>query len=360
MLQVMQAVLQAEARGDAAGALELISARPCDTEGRIFWNPHRISRLAQITQLGTLLPGWATSRWIVEQSLIQMDPTLRPAHEEAMRIAIELRGGPAALSGVDALDAQVKVMDHDWVFKQLVVYEYGGLARFLHAWASPDLVAGADDIDAWVTAPVRALRLESREPSVLRWTDLTTDQELVVPNLGAAVLELPGEHALARVVPTAEGPMFDGVPLGVTEGSARRAANDPASWLDALWPDAGTDDHFADLVHGNQLLTDVPDRLRLLALGDRLPRSSELTEDSMASAAIALAREMVAGRPAAHESWDLWPCLAAELVAPDVFPRLERCVGPSDRPCLDALRDVMPSPAAEICGVLADALDAAA
>lgn len=357
----MQAVGEAEARGDAAGALELVETYPVGSDGRFFWNPHRVARLAQVVQLGALLPRWATSRWILEQSLLQFDPALRGARQEAMRIAIELRGGPDELTGVDVIDAQTKVMDHDWVHRQLLIYEYGGLERFLHAWATPDLVAGADRIEEWVTAPIRALRLEGRAPALLTWTDLTTGEELATPNLGAAVLEQPGDFALARVVPTGCGPMLDGVPLGVVEETAGLVAADPGAWLDALRSVAGTEDYFVDLVHGNFLVTDVPSNISQLALHDFLPSPipRDLDGSGIADAVVSLARH-TATDGGESGPLDLWPCVAAELLAPDVLPHVAHRLGPADHPWLEVLSDVLPDPAGSACRALIHGLEDAA
>lgn len=357
----MQAVDEAEARGDAAGALDIVETYPTGSDGRFFWNPHRVARLAQVEQLGPLLPRWAMSRWILEQSLIQFDPALRGARQEAMRIAIELRGGPDELLGVDAVDVQTKVMDHDWVHRQLLVYEYGGLARFLHAWATPDLVAGADRIEEWVTAPIRALRLESREPALLTWTELATDEELATPNLGAAVLEQPGDFALARVVPTECGPMFDGVPLGVAEETADQVAADPDAWLDALRSVAGTEDYFPDLVHGNFLVTDVPSNISQLALYDFLPSPIPpgLDGTGIADAVVSLARHTATGG-GDSEPLDLWPCVAAELLAPDVMSHLPHRLGAADHGWLEVLGGTLPDPAGRACRALMESVEDAA
>ncbi len=352
MLSVMQAVDEAEARGDAGGALDIVEKYPTGSDGRFFWNPPRVARLAQVEQLGGLLPKWATSRWILEQSLIQFDPALRGARQEAMRIALELRGGPEEVT---------KVMDHDWVHRQLLVYEYGGLQRFLSAWATPDLVAGADRIDEWVAAPIQALRLESREPALLTWTDLATGAELATPNLGAAVLEEPGTFALARVVPTEGGPMFDGVPLGAAERTAEQVAADPGAWLDALRSVAGTEDYFVDLVHGNFLVTDVPSNISQLALSGYLPSPipRDLDGSVIAEAVIALARDTATGG-GESEPLDLWPCVAAELLSPDVLPELAHRLGPADQPWLDVLGQVLPDPAGPACRALMAEIEAAA
>ena len=361
MLPVMQAVDEAEARGDAAGALHLVETHATGSDGRFFWNPHRVARLAQVVQLGGLLPAWATSRWILEQSLIQFDPSLRLARQEAMRVAIELRGGPDELVGLDAIDARTKVMDHDWVHRQLLLYEYGALQRFLLAWATPDLIAGADRIEEWVAAPMRSLRLEGRDCGLLRWTDLASGEEVVTPNLGAAVLDEPGDCTLARVVPTADGQMLDGVPMGVREETAGRVAGDPDRWLDALRGTAAPD-YFADLVHGNFLVTDVPSNISVLALHDFLPTPMprDVGEGELAQAVIALARHTATEGETDPDPLDLWPCVAAELLAPDVLPQLTRLLGPADADWLRVLSRALPEPAGDVCRAIGSRLEDAA
>lgn len=61
-LGILRAVDEAEARGDAHGALDLVlrDRRVRDDEG--FWRPEKVRRLLQLTALGPLLPRWATSR----------------------------------------------------------------------------------------------------------------------------------------------------------------------------------------------------------------------------------------------------------------------------------------------------------
>ena len=142
-----------------------------------------------------------------------MHPAVRDQHRRALRIAVELRGGPDHLPGMDEADAIATVIDHDWVYRQLVVYEYGGLATFLDRAAAPDLVVGADRIQDWARSPMRVLRYEARTEQTLTLTDLTSGDHVEVPNLGAAAMVVPGECALGRLVPTCDGPMFEGMPL---------------------------------------------------------------------------------------------------------------------------------------------------
>lgn len=362
MLVVMEEVNDAERRGDAGGALRVMTENLLDCDGKVFWRSARIGRLLQLARLGPLLPRWATSRWILEQSLIQVDPAQRDAHRRALAIATELCGVGGS-SSADGFAGRVSMAEHDWVYRQLMLYEYGGLERFLDVFATPDLVAGADQVSTWATARMRSLRLEERRPAVLHWTDLSTGDELAVPNLGAAVLEEPGEHALARVVPTEGGSMFEGVPLGVSEVTARSVADDPATWLGPLREVAGTEDYFGDLLHGNFLLTDLPSRLPMLAVREFLPAGNarDLSEGDFARAILALARRTVmGGRSSTAAVLDPWPCVAALLVEPELLPHVARQARPTDSAWLGELADRLPQPADGVCRmILADLADAA-
>src|SRR4029079_9573102 len=101
----------------------------------------RMRRLAELVMLRPILPGWATSRWLLAQAAQHLDSTGRG--RRALEVAIQARGGPENLRGRDEMDARTKVMDHDWVFRQVHLYELGGLDHFVRRVASPDLLVGA-------------------------------------------------------------------------------------------------------------------------------------------------------------------------------------------------------------------------
>lgn len=355
MFELMTAVDDAEARGDAVGALAIIDARPRDHDGRLFWRPWRIERLEQVVQLGDLLPGWAVSRWILEQAMQTHEPSLRHRALRALEQAIELRGGVPALPGVDEIDARARVMDNDWVYRQLYLYEYGALATFLRRRAAGDLVSGADRVWAWADAPMRALRFAGRAERTVRWVDRAHDETIEVPNLGSGAMFLPGECALGRLVPTAElGEIFDGPPLRVGEEVASQVAEDPVGWFDALrvGPPATGTSHA--IVRGSHLLSDLPPTAWQLAM-----LTYAGTED-LTEAAIVTLRDAMAGEldeeSVDDELVDLWPCLAAALVHPTVLPRLPEAFGPDDAAALEALAARLVAPAADVCRALAEPL----
>ncbi len=357
---------EAEARGDAATALEVISRQPLDEQGELFWRPWRIARLEQLLVLEPFLPRWVVSRWILEQALQACEPATSRSRQLALDVAVELRGGRTALPGVDDVDAISRVIDNDWVYRQLYLYDHGGLTAFLRRGAAADLVAGADRVREWGSAPMRALRFAGRESAMLHWTDVATGAPLDVPNLGAAALVLPGETVIGRVVPTAEGPMFEGTPLQVPPDVAAAVAADPGDWVGALRR-TGSDleEVRTAIMRGNHLLTDVPQTVWQLATLEWAGRldTSALTPEVLAESGAALVGAAVRGELDAHvddTELDPWPCVAAALCDPPMIERVADRIRPEDVPGLLALAERLFGPAAAICRELAATARAAA
>ena len=365
MIGLMRAADEAEARGDPSAALEIICRQPLDEDGRLFWRPWRITGLEQLIVLEPLLPRWVTSRWILDQAAQSFDPGMGRGRAAALAAAIELRGGGGALPGVDDADAMARVLDGDWVYRQLYLYDHGGLAAFLRGVAAPDLLAGADRIRDWVGAPMRALRLAARAPAVLHWTDLGTGEPVDVPDLGGGALVRLGETVLGRLVPTSDGSMFEGTPLPVPPEVAAAVAADPGDWVGALrrCPDLGG--CRTTVMRGSHLVTDVPEvvwQFATLEWAGRLDPSG-VTPDVLAEAGAAMARAALRGdleTDVDAAGLDPWPCVAAALCDPRMLERLAEGIRPADAPGLLALADRLFGPAAAICRDLASAARAAA
>src|SRR3954451_2222831 len=176
---VLRAVDAAEAEGDARKALTLIE-RDLDRRGpeKTFWHPDRLERLVQLVVNAPVLPGWASSRWILAQAVRWMDSSQRARFTRAFDRTVEVTGWPERSAGVDELDSQCKLVDHDWVYRQLVLFECGGLRHFLDRLASPRLVGRADGIREWADAPMGAYRYVDEEPQTMRWFDLVSGREV--------------------------------------------------------------------------------------------------------------------------------------------------------------------------------------
>jgi hypothetical protein len=362
-LAVLRATDDAERRGDARAALDLMEEHP---GGFGFWRPWRVRALLQMAIFGSLLPPWATSRWILAQAGQQL-PDQRGGLESrrvqrALELAVELRGGRASLPGGDPRDALCKVMDHDWVFRQLHLYEFGGLRYFLGRRASADLVSGADRIQEWAAAPMGGFRFLGSQSATVTWVDLAVGEPVVTPNIGSAVLVEPGECVIGRLVPIEGGAMFEGAPLVVPEAVAVRVARDPASWIDALRPasegTAGPEVAAAGDTSG--LLSDVPMAVWMYAVTDgggladatSAPSSVQLAKASLNLARAALERS---GQPD-KDGLDPWGCLSAAVLSPSVAAALAETVGPADREVLVRLGERLAEPAASWCNELADSL----
>ena len=259
-LAVLRATDDAERRGDARAALDLMEEHP---GGLAFWRPRRVRLLCQIAMFGPLLPRWATSRWILAQALQHLgQPGGGPDRRvhRALDQAIELRGGRARLPGRDPMDAVCRVMDNDWVLRQLHLYELGGLRHFLDRVASPDLVAGADRIRDWAKSPMGGYRLLTQDAATVTWQDLGAGEPILTANIGSAALVVPGECVIGRMVPIEAGAMFESAPLLVPEDVAIRVALDPSCWLDAFraTPGGTTSPEITPVGDRAGLLSDVP------------------------------------------------------------------------------------------------------
>ena len=357
-IPVMQAADAAEARGDAATALDLMAAHPEGPDGKLFWRTERLQRLVQLVALGPILPGWATSRWILAQAVQCLDESTRGRGRRALEVAVRTRGGPGGLEGVDRVDAQCKVMDHDWVYRQVFLYELGGLEHFLRRLATPDLLVGADRIEDWARTPMGAYRLLAESPGLLTWTDLGSGGTVETPNIGSATLLEPGDCAIGRAVPIEEGTMFESAPLFVPDSTAARVVADPAGWLDAVAAACGErDDHDEPVCrtggHDFELLTDVPLIVRLWLqrkiVADR-GRSRSLRDlDQMPYEAASFIRAAVRGEFDHEDGVSPWPSVAAALLEPEVTDLLLDGLGASDLPAVARLADDLARPAADVC-----------
>ena len=354
-LEAMFAADAAEARGDAAGALAVIDALPVGPDGQLFWRPWRVRHLHQLVELGPVLPRWATSRWMLSQATQVVHPSRRRSTMRAMEAAVAVRGGAHCLPGVDEHDANARVVDQDWVFRQVLLYDEGGLDHFVRRVASPDLIAGACRIGEWATTPMSGYRYLGGTPSTTTWDVLDGEGPLVVPNIGSAVRITPGEHVIGRAVPTDDGWMFESEPLWVPEVVARQTARDPASWVAALTlAAAASPDEIVTTPHYFSLLSDVPVDLwqnAMLACASLDGPRFESASVSLADTTLQLAQEAVhgtsfSGGPGAVGAW---ACLGAAVLEPSVSRALMRVLMPRDADLLHELATRLAEPAAAAC-----------
>jgi hypothetical protein len=163
---------EAEARGDANGALEVMDAFMIGPDGQPFWRPWRMKYLLQLANLAGFLPPWVTSRWICNQALHALHDRNRDRIRRAFDAYSELRGQFDPPTVADEAEAHARVVDRSWVYRQLVLYELGGLEFFVRRIASSTLLAGADSIEQWPRAPMGGFELVASAPAIVTWLDL--------------------------------------------------------------------------------------------------------------------------------------------------------------------------------------------
>lgn len=363
---IVRAVDAAETAGDYLRALDLIEAdvmsRPV-TEA--FWHPERVLRLIEFATYNSVLPGWATSRWVLAQAVRWMDASQRRRFSRAFDRTVQIAGGLERYEGVDEIDSRCKLMDYDWVYRQLVLYEFGGLQHFLRNAASPALIDRADSIRAWAAAPMGAFRYVEEQSQVMRWFDLVGRREVETANIGSASCLWTDAHAIGRLVPTEHGPMFESAPIFVPTDVASWVAEAPEEWTTALQRgcqrEAPLELCIRTRTTGFPLLHDVPMWLRQdLALVDTDVECSLHVEEAIAAEVAVVREAMQEDSDLCDESFDGWPVIGAMLLDPAIMAELARDRDPQHAAGFLRLAEQLASPAAEVCGALAKAcLDAA-
>ncbi|WP_183100266.1 hypothetical protein [Nocardioides pelophilus] len=357
-IEQMLAVDEAERRGDARGALDLIEQKLFGPDGKLFWRGERIARLVQLATFGPLLPRWATSRWLLEQAVQELSPTRNRAFDRALLTVADIRGGFEGVPCPSGSDPRIKVIDHDWVFRQCVLYEFGVLASYLRR-APADLVAGADRIHSWARAPMGGFRYLARTPGVTTWADLASGDRIETPNIGSAAMLIEGEHVIGRMVPIEGGRMFETLPLHVSETVARAVADEPANWIEVLREASERGEGLETGGFRFGFLSDV--RLEISALtlyGDleSLDRYETRAEQFLDAVRRAF-RDQPTDDP---EVIDVWACIAAELLNWNLFVALTESVRPDHADLYVRLGQILAEPAARFCRDLADEAQAAA
>jgi hypothetical protein len=359
-LSVMAAVDDAERRGDAQTALELMGQRLLDPEGKPFWRPWRIDRLAQVWAFGPALPAWATSRWITAQAHETLGAPRDPRRRRCQQLALQVRGGAEGLSIHGEVDAMAKLMDSDWVYRQLFLYDLGGLSEFLRSRATSELLSGADSIHDWCLAPMTALRLVGRTAKTVTWERLDDGTVLEMPNIGSAALVIPGDHVLGRVVPSAVGAMLEAAPLVVPRQVAETVANDARAWWQPIA------DHRDEIQTGgfqSGMLNDVPPRVWQFVFLDPdepVPSARDFHR-AMARRVLAVAAELVdGGQGWSDDEIDPWACLHSAMLDRHVLSTMRGVVGPEDPHVLEQLGESLAAPADAVCRELARDLRAVA
>jgi hypothetical protein len=367
-----------EARGDAVEALRLIDDMPNGPDGRNWWRPSRIRRLRQIVDLKESVPAWVWAKWVVSQAA---QATPGDPHR-AMEVAIATRGGRSTLWGVDDVDARAKVMDHDWVHRQLVLHEYGGLEEFIKSRAGTELLDRAVGIEGWVSVPMGGFELLMEGADRILWLDLATRTVVETINVGAAAMLADGECVIGRLVESGGVALFESAPLCVPPDIAKRVARDPDAWIETLAE--GCRDLIGQMLsqviarfHEFDLLCDLPARLRRQVVQ---PSDPDLSSDQVGTGGngqeydVALVLAALAGEIDVEGEGDsdctcercheaprpVAPLVAAAVLEPGTVDALLPFLVASDAREVTRLARVLAAPADEVCRRLAHRLADAA
>jgi hypothetical protein len=321
---------EAEARGDASEGLGITDAFQFGPDGQPFWSVERCKELHLVAQWGPVLPGWAWSRWVCNQAARAMHEELRDPSFDAERRA-----------GLHAEPDQV------WAYRQLRLYDDGVLRFFVRRLAGSALLARADQVEAWPRATMGGFEFIEANPLSISWLDLAEREELSTPNIGSAVLFLPGDRVIGRLVPTEGGRMFESRPLGVPPGVAQEVAEAPTRWSELLRAarSGGAHGLLSDPRPRESLVTDV-----LLGVLQLVVPTLGLPQETAARTVLDRVAGVLAGPIGAGPGRpDPWACLGAALLEPHIWTVLPAVVQPSDRDLLHELSRVVAEPAAAIC-----------
>ena len=350
----MLKVDEAERAGDAGTALALMRSIPRGPDGKPFWRSWRVERLLQLEMFGPVLPAWATSRWLVEQALQWPHGGARAA-AVALRACEEVRGRRVGT----APGSRVRLIDHDWVWRQVFLYDAGRLRHFLTRYADPGLLARADRISQWCRAPMGGFELIERRSDRVIWSDLATGAEIETDNIGSAALVLAGECVIGRLVPVAEGRMFDTVPMEVPEAVAREVAQRPTGWVQVLREARASGEELMTHVSFG-FLSDLASPVAVLALlGARESAGAGRTSVELAEELLGAIRGQLTEPDEDPDDIDRWPGRAALVLEPGVFGALVALAGPGDAALIARLGERLAEPAASACRALVVHLGAA-
>jgi hypothetical protein len=342
----------AELRGDAAEALRLHRSVP------FFVHSTHGDQLDVLAQLGESAPSWMISRWLTIQARRRMwtGGDERQANR-VLQFVVPLLypdGIPWEPMGCAWPEQVLPLINgQDWVVRQVDLYELGALRDLVRRHASEELLARADDLDEWIRAPMRALRLETSGP---KWpepvvvTDLRNKELIEVLDLGVGEQLPAGQHLLARLVPTRTEPgvMFDWRPLPVDEQTARAVSRLPSRWLQTLHLQLLNERLELAFSHQSEtvLSADLPQHAWMGLLGTPLDAAPDKNPAPVVAEALRVALSLAAdGASAVGRRRHLISQLMLEVSSTDDV--LSRLTDPQHLAAWQTLAEALPPPARE-------------
>lgn len=352
--EAVRLAADAELRGDAAEALRLHRSVP------FFTRSTHGDQLEVLARLGDAAPSWMIARWLTLQARRRV---WSGGDESATRGVLQFvvpliypEYIPWEPMGC-AWPEQVLPFIHgrDWVVRQTDLYELGSLRELVRKHASAELLTRADDMQGWVRAPMRALRLETsgpRWPDPVVMTDLRTGELVEVLDLGVGQQLDVGQHLLGRLVPTqaAPGLVLDWRPLPVPESTARAVARAPSLWLKVLHRHVVDGRLALAFSHQSETLltSDLPQHSWMGMLGTPLEEAPDRDPRPRVAAALRVALDLAReGRGAVARQRHLISELMLEVELTDAV--CGRFVGQDYLDAWRTLTEVLPPPARDRC-----------
>jgi hypothetical protein len=229
--------VRAEARGDAATALELLSDGDVDDD-----HLHR-QDLSTLALVGDYAPRWLIARWLTRQALRWLRLTRDERYERSLYLSLQATyWSRADLTVADLPPAYARALADDWVTREIALYGYQALDDFLDRVADKQLVDRAGSVRSWARVPLRAYRLGRTDGDCFTATEVATGLEYDVIDLSDGSVDPAGAYVLGRLVPAGgDLSLFECLPLpldaqtAVDIATARPAhRGDPLPWAPLL------------------------------------------------------------------------------------------------------------------------------
>jgi hypothetical protein len=188
----MRRVMELEAAGDLAAALQLLRRQP-----RVVGAGHE-RHLAEMVRLGDSAPPWAWSRWIVGAAYRW---ALTSADPRTDRAVLEVFAATYLDDETYSYDLGTMIAATDALVADLVAFDLGVLQDYLDVQAGPALLDRADCVQEWGSRLPSVFRLAEARGDRLVVHDQVSAQQREVVHTGEALGTSIGEWVLGRIVP---------------------------------------------------------------------------------------------------------------------------------------------------------------
>lgn len=230
-------VAEAEARGDAAGALRALD------ESESHSDPLHRDDLVAVADAGADAPAWLVDRWVARQVHRWARLVGGWRWDTAMTLGLGTTWWLASNAEPAALPpAYHAILGDDWVTRELAVHRTAGLGDFVRRMATPELLARTGTVRAWSSFAIQPYRLGDHGDGQLEVTPPAGGRTLAVVDRGTGSTYGAGAHVLGRLVPARGGPPgFETLPLLIDERTAEHVVaagpprrGDPVPWAPLL------------------------------------------------------------------------------------------------------------------------------